>query len=179
VADRWGWSEQWDQLALAGHTCVTLDTVEETLVLRVWDPIDPEHEVVRVSLDPSAARKLGTLLLLGASASEWEHMGRGLEHALRQLAAAAADRDRLDRQRQLEALGAGEPEPDEVDLEPEVTTGRCPWCSSPALATEEQHREGEVQWLARCGARWLVPTAGDGLAVQDPCPTERRSATHR
>lgn len=153
---RWGWSEQWDQLAIAPPTCLTVDLVEETIVLRVWDPLDPEHEVARVAVSPLAARKVGAQLLTLAAAGEWEAMGRTLTAALRDTAT-----------RPVELPPEGDDEPTSVDA-PLVQTGRCPWCGAPAIAAEEQPHEGEVEWIGRCDARWGVRE--DRLEVITPCP---------
>lgn len=159
--DRWGWSEQWDQLALVPHTCVTADLVEETIVIRVWDPIDPQHEVARISIAPLAARKLGTQLLTHAVAGEWETMGRALERALREQAT-----------RPIELPPETDDDLDLVtaDAEPLAQAGRCPWCGDPALTAEDQPSPREVAWLARCGARWAVVVGDDRLEVITPCP---------
>lgn len=153
---RWGWTiGPWDQRAIATHVAVTIDVVEETLVLRVWDPVEPEREVARISLDPGAARKIGAQALLGASAAEWEVGARALERLLRERAAHPPPL----------------PADDEVEVEasgPAVRTGRCPSCGDRALEAEEQPDPGARLWLGRCGARWTV--AGDRVRELDPCP---------
>jgi hypothetical protein len=168
MADRWGWSEQWDQLAIVSHTCATCDVVEETLVLRVWDPLEPEREVVRISLDENAARKLASQLLFGAAAAEWEHGARALAARLREIAA---------RPPELPPEPEPEPEPDEEQVEPEgdtpPATGRCPVCRERAMTTEEQPIPGASRWHARCGAQWTIADsseAPDRLRWIRSCP---------
>lgn len=152
---RWGWTrDRWDQRSIVSHSCVTVDVVEEVLVLRLWDPAEPSVEVARISLDALAARKLGVQCLVGATASEWEHMARGLEKMLREHAARSA-----------ELL----PEEEEVEGEaPLVSTGACATCGARAHAIEHQPDPTGIRWLAACGARWTVRA---GLPEETaPCP---------
>jgi len=168
---RWGYAEPWDQLTIAPHTCVQVDVVDEVLVLRVWDPVDPDHEVVRVSVDSHAARKLGVQLLYGAITAEWEYTSRGLQQALSELASRAA----------------AQPFPEEEEAPPDgahdeptqlYQTGGCPWCASAAITTEEQ-RPGETRWQARCGARWRILDADPDRVIEvQPCPTASSSGPH-
>lgn len=163
MSDRWGWARAWDQLAIVGHTCATVDVVEEVLVVRLWDPRDPDREVVRVSLDEAAARKLAVKLLAGATAAEWETMARGLEQLLRERAASSAP-----------PLEVPLPPEDEEDAPRDgVEVGACATCGARAMTLEDQPDPAAPRWLASCGARWIA--WGKGLSeVLKPCPTLAR-----